>query len=136
MAAYAAGLSQHFDNSVWLKGNCPVCGGEPLMAKLEGETGKRILQCYLCRTEWAFARLECPFCGNSDQDKLRYFYDEEDKSYRVEVCDKCKMYLKTADTRLTEKDVVLFVENLATLHLDIVAKEEGFQREINTLFGL
>ncbi len=67
---------------------------------------------------------------------MRFFYDEDDKAHRVEVCDQCKKYLKTTDTRVTQKDAVLFVENLATLHLDQVARDEGFQREINQLFGL
>ena len=106
------------------------------MGKLENETGRKILQCYLCRTEWVFKRLECPFCGNSDQNKQRFFYNEDDKAHRVEVCDQCKMYLKVVDIRVTQKDVVLLVENLVTLHLDLVAEKEGFQQDTNRLFGL
>ena len=98
------------------------------MGRLEKETGKRLLQCHLCRTEWAFKRLECPFCGNSNQEKLRFFCDQEDPAYRVEVCDLCKTYLKTVDAREVDKEVSLFVEDLATLHLDLVAEREGFRR--------
>ena len=101
LEAYAERLREHVDDSAWLKGCCPVCGGEPLMGRLEKEIGKRVLQCHLCRTQWIFTRLECPFCGNSDQDKLRYFFDQEDPAHRVEVCDLCKMYLKTVDARET-----------------------------------
>jgi len=136
LEAYAEQVRDRVDDSVWDKGSCPVCGGEPLMGKLLEETGKRLLACHLCRTEWGFKRLECPFCGNSDQKKLRYFYDEKDRAHRVEVCDDCRTYLKTVDTRETGKDVILFVDNLATIHLDLVAKREGFQRETNRLFGL
>lgn len=139
---YAERLRGHIDDSAWLRGYCPVCGGEPLMGKLEQETGKRLLGCHLCRTEWVFKRLECPFCGNSDQEELRFFYDQEDAAfaskpvYRVEVCDRCQTYLKTVDTRERAKEVPLFVENLATIDLDLVAEREGFQRETTRLFGL
>lgn len=135
LESYAERVREHIDDSVWLRGYCPVCGGEPLMGKLEQEVGKRLLQCHLCRTEWGFKRLECPFCGNSDQEKLRFFYDQEDSIHRVEVCDLCKAYLKTVDARKTEKAPTLFVEDLATLHLDIVAKREGFKREGNRPFS-
>jgi FdhE protein len=80
--------------------------------------------------------MECPFCGNSDQEKMRFFSEEGDRVHRVEVCDVCKAYLKVVDLRETERAVVLFVENLATIHLDLVAKREGFQRDTNRLFGL
>ncbi len=132
---YAEKLREYIDSNVWLKGTCPVCGGEPLMGRLAKETGKKYLQCYLCRANWEFGRLECTFCGNTDQDKLRYFYDEEDPFHRVEVCDTCKGYIKIVDTRNMIDDGVLVVENLATLHLDLAAKREGFRRDTNKLFG-
>ena len=121
-------VRQYVDNSSWLKSYCPVCGAEPLMGMLEKEAGKRYLQCHLCRTDWLFKRVGCPFCGNDDQEKLRFFYDEQDEVNRVEVCDRCKGYLKTVDARKTDRDVVLTVENLATIHLDLLAQHEGFHR--------
>ena len=101
------------------------------MGKLEKETGKRHLQCQLCRSGWTFKRLECPFCGCDEQKKLRYFYDEDDPAYRVEVCDKCRRYLKTVDLRKKDREISLIAEDLATLHLDVVAEQEGFCREID-----
>lgn len=142
LETYAERLRKHIDDLAWFRGYCPICGGEPLMGKLAKETGKRLLKCHLCRTEWVFKRLECPFCGNSDQEKLRFFYDQEEATlaskpvYRIEVCDRCKTYLKTVDTRETERDIPLLVENLATLDLDLVAKREGFWRETTRLFGV
>lgn len=133
---YAEKLREYIDSNVWLKGSCPVCGGEPLMGRLEEETGKRHLQCYLCRTNWEFARLECPFCDNNDQKKLRYFFDEDNQHQRVDFCDECKNYLKVIDTRKAGTNISVIAENLATLPLDIVAKREGFTRDTNKLFGL
>lgn len=136
LAAYAEGLKDVIDDQAWLKGRCPVCGGQPMMAKLEQETGKRLLQCHLCRTQWSFKRLECPFCGNGDQGTLRFFYDQEDPLYRVDVCDECKAYLKTVDARQTNDEVVPLVENLATVHLDVIAAREGFRKEDIKLWGV
>lgn len=133
---YAEKLRVYVDSNIWLKGICPICGGEPLMGRLEEVSGKRYLQCYLCRTNWEFARLECPFCNNNDQEKLRYFFDEDNKHHRVELCDQCKSYLKVIDTREVGDRFSIVVENLATLALDIVAKREGFTRDTNKLFGL
>lgn len=126
LAAYAEGLRGCLDPASWTAGCCPVCGAEPRMARLEDETGKRFLQCGLCRTEWPFARIACPFCGTEDQAELRFFSEEGDEAHRVEVCDSCKRYLKTVDARKAGGEVSLPVEDLVTVHLDLVAQREGF----------
>ncbi len=126
LESYAQNLREFIDLTGWLKGTCPLCAKEPLIARLAEETGKRWLFCSLCHTEWLFKRLPCVFCGNDDQKSLRYFFVEDDQGCRVDVCDKCKRYIKTVDARKSHKRQNLFVENLATLALDIVAKKEGF----------
>jgi FdhE protein len=136
LAAYAERLKDLVDVPGWLKGRCPLCGGQPLMAELEEEAGKRLLQCHLCRTEWSFTRLECPFCGNRDHETLRFFYDPEDLLHRVDVCDECKAYLKTVDSRKTNDEVILLVEDLTTVHLDVIAAREGFRREGSGVWGV
>ena len=136
LEAYAEQLRDHIDDAAWLRRSCPLCGGEPLMGKLAPETGKRLLQCHLCRIEWEAKRIECPFCGNEDQQRLRFFSDDEDPDHRVEVCDVCKRYLKVVDLRKGWRDVSLVAEHLATLHLDVVAEREGFRRESARLIGV
>ena len=126
LESYAEHLKDHIKLGDWLRGYCPFCGREPLMAKLDKETGRRWLFCSLCRTEWPFRRLECPFCGNNNQKSLRYFYSKDEEAYRVDVCDRCKRYTKTIDARKAESLRNLFVEDLVTLLLDIVAEKEGF----------
>jgi len=54
--------------------------------------------------------------------------------HRIDVCDKCKRYVKTIDSRKTDNVMNLFVENLSTLALDIVADEEGFRGGDVSLF--
>ncbi len=126
LESYAEHLKDHIELGDWLRGHCPFCGREPLMTRLDKETGRKWLFCSLCRTEWPFKRLECPFCGNNNQESLRYFYSEDGEAYRVDVCDRCKRYTKTVDARKAESLRNLFVEDLVTLLLDIVAEKEGF----------
>jgi FdhE protein len=128
MEANAWELRGLVDPSSWSHGRCPVCGGEALMARFEAEAGKRFLQCGLCLTEWTYKRVACVSCGSEDQDKLRFFTDEKDEAYRVDVCDGCKTYIKTADERKINGDVCLPVDHLSTIHLDLVAEQEGFHR--------
>jgi len=111
-----------------LTDSCPICGGTPLMAKLRREDGKRILECSLCRTQWAFKRLRCPFCGNEDADTLGFFFVEE-ATYRVDKCDRCQRYIKTVDERKKPEAGLraLSVEDVATLYLDMLAAREGYQ---------
>jgi FdhE protein len=131
---YADRLKSKVDQENWLKGNCPVCGSFPAMVRLRREDGKRMLWCNLCGTEWHFKRITCPFCSNDDHNSLRYFFVEEDSSekegaFRVDVCDKCKAYIKTIDERkLPESQKVdLYLENTNTIYLDLLAQRDGYQ---------
>ena len=134
LQSYAQKLGEVVDLSGWLKGVCPICGKEPMIARLEEETGRRWLFCPLCHTEWLFKRLVCPFCENDDNESLRYFFVENDQAHRIDVCDKCKRYIKTIDLRKTDNAMNFFVENLSTLALDIVADKEGFRGGDVSLF--
>jgi FdhE protein len=131
---YADKLKSRVDQENWLKGNCPICGSFPAMEKFRREDGKRILWCGLCGTDWHFKRLSCPFCGNEDHNSLRYFFIEEEvvpdkTALRVDVCDRCKRYIKTLDERkLPESEKPeLYIENLNTVYLDVLAQKDGYQ---------
>ncbi|MGZ9265395.1 MAG: formate dehydrogenase accessory protein FdhE [Candidatus Deferrimicrobiaceae bacterium] len=111
----------------WKEGYCPVCGSRAGMAELSGEEGKRRLSCSACFFRWTYPRIQCPYCGNADPETLAYF-TAGDGPIRVGVCRKCSRYLKTRDARLGNADVPLEAEDLATLHLDLLAGKEGFER--------
>jgi len=113
--------------SGWREGYCPVCGREPKIGEIRDEEGHRYLFCNQCGFEWNFMRIKCPFCGNQDQQKLAYFTIEDEEKYRVDVCNNCKRYIKTIDFRKTEQLANLDVEDIATLHLDILATDEGYE---------
>ncbi len=111
--------------SDWDQGICPICGSPPAMALLEDE-GRRVLVCGFCWHQWPHRRTSCPFCRTSDNRKLRYFFDENEPECRVDLCDECRRYLKTVDTRKTDRTVFPPLEALTTLHLDMRSQDMGF----------
>ncbi len=117
----------------WPRACCPFCGAMAGMGEI-GEDGKRVLHCSLCATAWEFPRLQCPYCGNDDQDRLTYFQVEGEADHRVDVCLQCRNYIKTVDTRERSEKPDWEVEDFLTLHLDHLAQEEGYQRP-EKLFG-
>lgn len=134
LEAYAGKLKGRVDQDSWLRNYCPVCGSPPVLGELKnmkGIEGARFLLCSSCGFEWRFKRLGCPFCGNSNHEKLRHFNTEADgKGYRVDVCEECRKYIKTMDLRETGAGVVPLVDDIGTLHLDIIAMNEGYTRGI------
>jgi len=122
-------LRSELDPETWLKGYCPMCGSLPSLSLLKEEVGKRYLLCSYCGYQWRIDRLFCPFCNNKEQESLQYFCGEGEEAYRIDLCEKCHQYIKTIDYRnLEESDPVL--EDLATLHLDILASQKGYKRPI------
>jgi FdhE protein len=117
--------AKHLDNGApWEKGYCPICGHGPALAVLRDE-GRRFLLCSFCGYQWAARRVFCPFCENKDQKNQHYFFSEEEKEFRVHVCDACKKYIKTVDTRHLTRPFYPFLEQISTLHLDMLAREQG-----------
>jgi FdhE protein len=126
---YAKVLGNYVDQERWWKGYCPICGSEPFMAELR-EGGARFLVCSSCSFDWRFNRLKCPFCENANHEKLRYFYaEEEGRTYRIDVCDVCRRYIKTVDTEQVGEEVIPIIEDAGTLFLDVLAHKEGFTKE-------
>ena len=122
-------LRGELDPETWLKGQCPICGSLPSLSLLKEDAGKRYLLCCLCGYQWRIDRFFCPFCGNKDRASLHYFHGEGEEAHRIDLCDKCHQYIKTIDYRkIEESDPVL--EDLATLHLDILAAQQGYKRPI------
>ena len=116
---------------------CPFCGQKPVAAVLrpEGDGGKRFLLCSHCLTEWEFRRLLCPDCGEENHQKLPVYTVEEYPHIRIEACDTCRVYLKSID--LTRNGLAVpKVDELASVSLDLWAKEKGYTKLQPNLFGL
>jgi FdhE protein len=104
------------------KGYCPVCGSAPALGALE-EDGRRFLICSVCRQRWQVQRVRCAACGQTDAQKLYYIYSEEEPAYRIDACDVCRHYVKTVDRRRLARPFYPPLEQVLTVHLDLVAAE-------------
>ncbi|MDQ1330456.1 MAG: hypothetical protein QG578_719 [Thermodesulfobacteriota bacterium] len=127
LSMFAESASKYLDkDNPWGKGYCPVCGNTPVISTFESD-GKRFLTCSFCWHKWPSARLFCPFCENRDAGTLHYLFSEDEQEYRIDICDRCNKYIKNVDTRILSRFVYLPLEQIATLHLDIMAKEKGYE---------
>jgi len=119
----------------WTSSYCPVCGAAPHLCLIEGEDGRLFLSCSRCFTRWKFRRMTCPFCGEAGKGKTRYFTVENDTIHRVYVCETCKHYLKSANTKEKKVDFPR-LEDLMTIRLDIIANREGYVRDTVDLVSI
>ena len=109
----------------WKEGVCPICGNEPFFGIIKEDSTKTV-ECGFCGFNWRIERIFCPFCKNRDQEKLKYFEDENDPQYRVYLCDKCKRYIKFVKEKEAEYLADLIIEDAVTVHYDLIAKEKGY----------
>jgi FdhE protein len=118
-------LQQRAAFGAWKRGVCPVCGGEPDFACIT-TAGERLLICCRCQTHWPTEPYACPFCGESDKQRITSFATP-DGTYRVTACQSCRRYLKTLDGRRAGRPVMPSVDSIATLPLDAVVMQRGFK---------
>lgn len=121
----------------WTLGTCPTCGAQPSMAQLvaAGDARQRRLACGRCATRWRYRRLGCPHCPNEEADRLSALETDDAAGVplRVDCCDACKGYVKTY---AGEGDEGLILSDWTTLHLDVLAAQQGFRRAGASLYAL
>lgn len=127
LSAYSEALLPTVNQDLWRRRYCPICGGKPDFAFLDRERGARWLLCSRCDAEWLFQRLGCPYCGNQKLDSLAYFTND-DRRYRLYVCEECRSYIKAIDLRHAPSDVILPLERILTLDMDRQAQEAGYKK--------
>jgi len=124
---------------LWLAGEswghpyCPLCGEKPAMSQLvRTQKGReRYLSCGCCRTRWNYVRLSCAFCGNHDQTGMEILEIEKEEDFRIDVCRACNGYIKTY---LSEGNEQLMLSDWSTLHLDVIAADQGLKRSAHSLY--
>ena len=108
---------------------CPTCGSLPTTSVVRiggAEQGLRYLHCSLCESEWNMVRIKCSHCESTKG--IAYFnIDGGDEAVKAETCDECKSYLKIL---YMEKNTAIdpIADDLASLALDILMDESGYQR--------
>jgi hypothetical protein len=113
------------DLSSWIRGDCPVCGGEPDLAVIT-PAADRLLICGRCLARWRFDQIMCPFCRNADRSQITSF-TSRDGRYRLSGCDVCQRYLKAYDARRATRPVMPLIDAVATLPLDAAAMQRGYK---------
>lgn len=108
---------------------CPVCSGPPVVGILreEGQGARRMLLCARCLTEWKSLRVWCPACDEQRFDALPIYTADSFPHARIDACDTCKRYVKTIDLTKNALAVPL-VDDMASLPLDLWAREQGYRR--------
>lgn len=110
-------------------GLCPLCRGWPVASVLRtvGDTpGLRFLHCGFCASEWAYPRIQCIQCGSGEH--IAYHGIEgADPAIQAETCDACHVYLKRIN-RDKSPGTDPLADDLATLALDVLLDEQGYQR--------
>jgi hypothetical protein len=134
---YAEYLADYRESAVveGTPSTCPLCGSKPIVGVLrsEGDGAKKSLICMLCAHEWSFRRIYCPACGEEREPQMAYYSTPEIAHVRVDVCDTCHTYLKSIDLTKTGLAVAV-VDELATIPLDLWAREHGYEKlQINLL---
>lgn len=111
--------------------SCPVCGGRPALAVLTRQkpsagTGRK-LACIQCGTEWEFDRIRCPHCGTEDVRKLGFRTLKGDASHRIDYCEACGNYIRTAVIETPDTSYSIDVEDCVMAAMDSYAGDDSRQ---------
>jgi FdhE protein len=123
--------------------HCPVCGGLPQASYFAPSpedlvTAHRYLECSRCAGTWAFARMTCAFCGETEGARLQIFAETAQpprfSHVRVDGCSTCSHYLLNVDLE-RDRAAVAAVDEIAAIPLDLFAKERGLQKIVPNAMG-
>jgi FdhE protein len=123
--AGARRMAEHLNPEADHHGRCPVCGSAPIIGELDAD-GRQWMHCSLCWHRWPVQRSMCLLCANRRSDSLEYLYGENEPEYRVYLCHACQHYLKVVDTRQLKRAFIPQLEQVVSMHLDMLAADKGF----------
>ena len=119
---------------------CPLCGRKAQVCFLKkSEEGKRYLVCSFCYTEWPIKRDLCPNCETAEFEEHFYFFPENEKHVKVDICENCNHYIKTVDERILDEmgeTCCPLVDEIATPHIDIKLSEKGYIKVQKNIFSI
>ena len=127
---------------------CPCCGSLPTasISSIGADTaGYRYLHCSLCSAQWHMVRIKCSTCEGTKGIHYRSLQALDDEAtarsaqrpVEAETCDTCGHYLKIVHME-RDANVEPVADDLATLTLDLLVAEAGFERRginLMLLFG-
>lgn len=126
---------------------CPCCGSRPTasVSRIDGGGSYRYLHCSLCSAQWHMVRIKCSHCESTKGIHYQSLQPVDaaasaasnKEAVEAETCDECGHYLKIVRM---ERDMYVepAADDLATVTLDLLVSEAGFQRHgvnLMLLFG-
>jgi formate dehydrogenase maturation protein FdhE len=147
--------------------HCPVCGGLPQVSYFAPSpedlvTAHRYLECSRCASAWAYPRMTCAACGESETSRLLVYSEigtaqaevsgsviketagpppapppqtAQFPHVRIDGCKSCSHYLLTVDFERDGRAVPL-VDEIGAIPLDLYAKEHGMTKIVPNLMGI
>jgi len=113
----------------WPHGYCPICASWPILAERRGLDRSRRLRCGRCGVEWEVEWLFCVYCSEREHEQLGSLVpDDTGETLKVETCASCRGYLKSIATLQAIPPFELFLRDLETVELDLIALERGYGR--------
>lgn len=103
---------------------CPVCGGRAYHGYLDPESRRKTLICGKCLCPWTARRLQCPYCDNTLQEQLGYYYQEQDPRERIDYCTACRSLLPVTIESGTARPFPLH-DHLASLSLQAAVERSS-----------
>ena len=121
----------------WPHGYCPICAAWPILAERRGLDRSRRLRCGRCGVAWEVQWLFCVYCDERAHERLGSLVPEEKgETLKVETCASCRGYLKSIATLQAIPPFELFLRDLETVELDLIALERGYGRPEESPFTL
>ncbi len=147
--------------------HCPDCGGLPQVSVL-ASTGedlvapRRYLECSRCARRWAYPRMTCAGCGETEARHQPIFAEEGTteaeatgtvvrglgaapsgtpvpvarfRHVSIYACRSCSRYLLNIDLSRDARAVPV-VDEIAAMPLDLYAREQGIAKIVPNLMGL
>lgn len=118
-------------------GACPACGSPPAASAVVGwpkAHNVRFCVCSLCSTHWNVVRVKCVLCSETGGITYHSIEGQSD-AVKAETCSKCRHYVKV-NYQVHHADLEEFADDVATLGLDLLMREEGWARGGRNLFLL
>lgn len=135
LESFAHTVTSQHTLSLWSEQYCPCCGSDPLIAYWLDSIGKQHNICSFCATEYRVVRMQCTYCGEKDHEKLRYIAAEELPDVHIQTCSTCQSYIKILDRKGYTLPLTPYIDDVNTLIIDVVAKQQGFTRPVLSAFG-
>lgn len=126
---------------------CPCCGSLPTasISRIDADGSYRYLHCSLCSSQWHMVRIKCTHCESTKGIQYQSLQAADadaptgvpKEAVEAETCDECGHYLKIVRME-RNPNIEPVADDLASLTLDLLVSESGFQRHgvnLMLLFG-